>query len=237
MADYNINQDSSYPHSMDVNFKPTASPLPEQKKAYDQYNTDYTNFLGNQETVGQLQDRYSNKFNIPFLEQNQQQQSNQLGVLGNQLQALPASVNSATANSMLTQGQKDRMVQSQQAPLAQQYNQVQTAANQTNQTLGTAQQNMGKMITAEQAQQMKMTQPWLQKYDQMNIQNAAENTQWTQTNQWELNRLLANQSAGVTLSEGQQNRLEQLAAQEDAFHNQLAIMDKQNQMYTDLWGS
>ncbi len=236
MADYSINQDPSYAHSMDVQFKPTPSPLPEQKKAYDQYNKDYTDFLGSQETVGQLQDRYSNKFNIPFLEQNQQQQSNQLGFLGNQLQALPASVNSATANSMLTQGQKDRMVQSQQAPLANQYNQVQTAANQTNQTLGTARTNMGQMITAEQAQQMKMTQPWLQKYDEMNIQNAAENTQWTQTNQWELNRLLANQSAGVTLSEGQQNRLEQLAAQEDAFHNQLAVMDKQNQMYTDMWG-
>lgn len=230
-----VNTDSSYPHSFDISFTPTESPLARQKSDYEQFNKDYTNFLGSQETVGQLQDRYANKYNVPFLQQQAQQQNNQLAMLGNQMQALPQSVASASSNSMLTSGQKARLVQNAQQPLAQQYQNLGAQATATNQALGTAEQNVNQAISAEQAQQMKMTQPWLQKYDFTTIANAAENTQWTQKNQWELDRLLANQSAGVTLSEGQQNRLYQLASQENAFQNSLEYLDKQNQLITEMW--
>lgn len=233
MAD--INQDSTYARSMDINFTPTASPIAAQREEFSKYNTDYTNFLAGQETVPQLQDRYSNRYNIPFLQQTNQQQLENMDFLGNAIKAAPASVNSASQNSLLTSGQKDRLVQARTAPLVENYGKIATSQAATGSQLATAESNLNKAISAEQAQQMKMTQPWLQKYDEMNIIQAAERTQWTQTNQWELNRLLSNQSTGVTLSEGQQNRLNQLAMQENAFQNELALLEKQNEYAVDMW--
>ena len=161
---------------------------------------------------------------MPFLQNTAQQQNNQVAYLGNEIQALPQSVASNSENSMLTSGQKDAIVRSQQAPLAQAYQNTATQANQTNQGLGTATQNVNQSVGQEQAQQMKMVQPWLQKYDTMAIQHAAQNTQWNQTNQWELNRLIDNQQSGVQLSEGQQDRLEKLAQQENGFQNELNLL-------------
>ncbi len=222
-----VNTDASYPHSLDFNFTPTDSPLPQQKKDYNTFNTDFTNFLGSQETVPQLQSKYGNMYNVPFLQDTAQKQNQTADMIGNQLRALPASINSSTQNSLLTQGQKDRMVQAAQAPLATQYTSIAGEAGRTNQALGTAQTNQNTAVTSEQAQQMKMVAPWLQKYDAMTIMNAAENTQWTQKNQWELNRLLANQSTGAQLSEGQQSRLEHLASQENLFQAQMEQIKEQ----------
>lgn len=235
-----VNGSSSYPNSQAFSFTPTPSPLPGQKAESAQFNGDFTNFLQGQQTVPQLQDKYSNKYNVPFLQGNAQQQSNQLGTLGNQMQALPASVNSASQNSLLTSGQKDKVVSSQFAPIQQAYNQTATSLGQTNQALGTATQNVNQSVGQEQAQQMKMAQPWLQKYDTMAIQHASANTQWNQTNQWELNRLIDNQQAGVQMSEGQQNRMEQLAQQENGFQNNLTLLEKQASYYKSksfqAWG-
>jgi hypothetical protein len=232
-----INTDPNYAHSLDFNFTPSPSPIPQQKADYNTYNQQFTDFLGNQSTVPQLQDKYKNMFNIPYLQDTAQKQNNLAQMDQNQLYALPASVNSSTQNSLLTQGQKDRMIQAQSAPIATRLNQEQTAAGQTNAALGTAQTNMGQAVSAEQAQQMKMTQPWLQKYDAMTIANAAENAQWSQSNQMELDTLLANQRSGIALSEGQQQRMEQLAYQENAFQNNLALLEKQASYPTQYWGS
>src|SRR5258708_31315401 len=83
MIDYgNVNTSganaNNYPHSMDINFTPTPSPLPAQKQAYNDYNTAFTGFLNSQETVPQLQARYQNRYNIPFLQTQAQQQGEQM---------------------------------------------------------------------------------------------------------------------------------------------------------------
>lgn len=236
MIDYGLmNTSKDYAHSFDINFKPTPSVIPEQRKEQNTFNTDFTNFLNKQETVPQIQDRYSNKYNVPYLQQQNQQQMEQMNMLANSLKAIPQSINSASSNSLLTQGQKDRLAQSQAMPLQNQYNTVANAQSMTGQQLGQAEQNVNKAVSFEQADQMKKTQPWMMKYNTMNIVQAAERTEWTQTNQWELDRLLANQQTGATLSEGQQNRLYQLASQENAFHNQLDMLEKQNEYAVDMW--
>src|SRR5258708_968942 len=141
MIDYgNVNTSganaNNYPHSMDINFTPTPSPLPAQKQAYNDYNTAFTGFLNSQETVPQLQARYQNRYNIPFLQTQAQQQGEQMADVGNQLQALPLSVASDSQNSTLTQGQKDAIVQSRSVPLTQEYNTMQTAYGNTSKALG-----------------------------------------------------------------------------------------------------
>ncbi len=212
---------NNYAESQNFNFTPTPSPLPVQKTAFDLYNKDFTGFLAEQETPTQIVDRYSNKYNIPFLQEQAQKQNENATYLGNKISAIPSNVATSSANSMLTTGQKARVEQSMAAPLTQEYNAAVGNAGATNTQLNAAGTNVNTAVGLEQAQQMKMTQPWLQKYDAMTIQNAAENTQWTAINSWELDRLTKNQAAGVQLSEGEQSRLLQLATQEAAFQSAL----------------
>lgn len=220
-AQINYSTPANYADSQDFAFTPTPSPIPAQRAAYDTYNTDYTNFINGQETPTAIADRYSNKYNVPYLQDQQQQNNLILGALGNQITALPASIGSASGNSMLTTGQKARLVQSAAAPLTQDFTSVSQNANSVNAALGTAETNVNQSIGFEQADQMKKLAPWLQKYDAMTIMNAAENAGWNATNSWELDRLSKNQAAGITLSEGEQNRLEDLASKEAAFQSAL----------------
>lgn len=218
---------ANYAESQNFDFRATPTPLPQQKADFNAFNAEYTNFINGQQTPTQIADRYANKYNVPFLQEQQQKNNLILGNIGNQISAIPTSVASASANSMLTQGQKDRIIQSQTAPLAQEYNGLVQNANQVNQAAQQATENVDRAIGFEQADQMKKLAPWLQKYDFNTIANAAENTQWTQTNQWELNKLLANQQAGVTLSEGEQGRLYQLAEMEASFQSALDNISEQ----------
>lgn len=211
----------NYSNSKNFSFTPTPSPLPAQKAAYDTFNTDFTGFINAQETPTQIADRYSNKYNIPFLQEQAQKQNENVTYLGNQISAIPSNVSTSSANSMLTTGQKARVAQSQAAPLTQEYNTAVTAAGNTGTQLNAAGSNVNTAISLEQADQIKKLSPWTQKYDAMTIQNAAENTQWTATNSWELDRLIKNQAAGVQLSEGEQSRLLQLATQEASFQSAL----------------
>lgn len=208
---------NNYARSMDFSFTPTPSPLPGQREAFNTFNSDYTNFINAQETPTAIADRYSNKYNIPYLQEQAQNNNLILSALGNQIKALPGSVGSASGNSMLTAGQKDRVIQSQAAPLTQDFNTISANATGVNSALGAADANVLKAVGFEQADQMKKLTPWLQKYDAMTIMNAMENSQWSQTNSWELDRLSKNQAAGVTLSEGEQKRMYDLAAQEATF--------------------
>lgn len=236
-----------YAESQNFDFTATPSPIPQQKEDYAKFNTAYTNFINSQETPTAIADRYSNKYNLPYLQEQAQQNNLMLSSLGNNIRALPASVAGASGNSMLTAGQKERVVASQAAPLTQNYNTMAGNANVTNQAIATAQDNVNKAIGFEQADQMKKLAPWLQQYDFDTITRAAENTQWTQTNQWEFNRLLANQQAGVTLSEGEQGRLYKLAEMEASFQAALDnIVESGNQArqtkkapsdLASLWGA
>ena len=224
-------QPSPYAESQNFDFTATPSPIPQQKEDYAKFNADYTNFINSQETPTAIADRYSNKYNMPFLQDKMTNEGNQLTYLGNQLQALPQNVASASANSMLTKGQKDRIVQAQAAPLQQTYGALASSVNNTGQQLQTGQGQIDRAIAFEQADQMKKLAPWLQQYDFDTIARATENTQWTQTNQWELNRLLANQQAGITLSEGEQGRLYKLAEMEASFQAALDNIQEEGNQY------
>ena len=231
-----INTDPSYANSQSFSFTPTANPLPQEAQAYSDLNTKYTNDINAQQTVPQIQQQSENKYNIPFLQNTANQQNAQANMVGNQLQTLPASIASASQNSLLTQGQKDNIVASRALPLQQQQQNLQTNANATNVALGTAETNQGNYVAATQAQQLKQLMPDLQAYDEMNIQNAAAQTAWNAQNAWELSNLINNAANGVNLSEGQQGRMEALASQENAFQNSLTMLQKQSQNYLNLWG-
>lgn len=213
----------------DINFSPTASPVDAERKTYNDLNSGFTNFLGSQATVPQLTTKYNDQFGIPQLQSNIAKGQEQYDALGNQLAGLPKDVAQRSQESILTQGQKNRVVQAEQAPILQQQNMLGQNINQMGNRLSTAQTNAGNMISAEQAQQTKMTQPWLQAYSNENVLSSMAMTGWTQSNSQELERLLANQKAGITLSEGEKDRANQLAMKEKEFENNLKVQSAKNQ--------
>lgn len=210
-------------NNFNVNFTPTASPLEDTKKRYSDLNTGFTNFLNSQETVPQLTTRYNQQYGIPQMQNNLQQGQEQYDYLGNQIRSMPTSVAQGSQESILTQGQKDRVVQSRQAPILEQQGVLGQNLSQLGNRLSTAQTNANQMISAEQAQQLKMTQPWTQAYNTESVLSTMAMTGWSTQNSMELQRLLANQSAGIQLSEGEKNRMNALAVSENNFEHQLKL--------------
>lgn len=212
-----------------VDFKTSTSPLEDTKKRYSDLNTGFTSFLNSQETVPQLTTRYNDQFGIPQMQNNLQLGTEQYDYLGNQIRSMPQSVAQGSQESILTQGQKDRVVQSRQAPILEQQGVLGQNLGRLGERLSTAQTNASNMINAEQAQQMKMTQPWLQQYNTESVLSTMAMTGWSTQNSMELQRLLANQSAGITLSEGEKNRAHELAMAENNFERQLKLAKEQPQ--------
>ena len=71
--------------------------------------------------------------------------------------------------------------------------------------------------------------PFERGFDLLQQRQAREFTGYTTNNQLELDRLLANMSAGVTLTEGEKTRANQLAIAEAGYRNQLEGIRLQGQ--------
>lgn len=222
--------------NFNASFTPSASPLPGIQKTYGDLESGYSGAINAQPTVPQLTSKYNDQFNVPRLQQQVQQGNATSDMLGNQINAVPKDIQQGSQESILTQGQLSRMTQARQTPLLQEKNMVDQNLTRTGQNLGVAQSNANQMVTAEQAQQAKQLQPWLQQFSDEAVIAAHQMTGWTTQNAQELQVLLANQQAGVQQSEGEKNRMNQLAMQESQFHQQLQLQQDQ-QKFQSTQGS
>lgn len=207
--------------NFDVNFKPTASPINQQADIFGNLNNNLSGEIAGQGTVPDLINQYDNKYGVPQLQSSIQAGTEQYDALGNQIMNMPNSIAQRSQESILTQGQKDRQVQAESAPLLQAQGLLGQNLSRQQANLGVAQSNASKMVTAEQVQQEKELMPFLKAYDNEAILSSMRMTGWSFENQSELSRLLANQQAGITLSEGEKNRAQQLAIAEKGFQNEL----------------
>lgn len=205
----------------DINFTTTESPINKQADIYGNLNTGYANAIAGQATVPSLVTKYNEMFQVPQLQQAYNQGMEQYDNLGASIRAIPQDISQRSQESILTQGQKNRMVQAEQAPLLEQQGILGTNVTRLGQNLGTAQQNAGTMITAEQAQQTKELSPWLKQYDTEQVLSAMRMTGWTTENQMEFERLVTNAQMGFEMSENEKNRMHELAMQENEFNAQL----------------
>lgn len=217
----------AYEDQFNINFTPTTSPVGEQADIYAGIDKGYSDAIAGQSTVPQLTTKYNEMFGVPQMQQQLQQGTELFDTLGAQMRGLPKDIAQRSQESIVTQGQKNRMIQAEQAPILEQQGILGTNLSRLQSNLGTAQQNAGMMISAEQAQQAKELSPWLQKYDNQSVLSAMRMSGWTLENQMELDRLLANQQAGVTLSEGERNRANQLSIAEKGFAAQLEQIREQ----------
>lgn len=214
-------------NNFQVNFKPTASPVNQQADIFAGINKGYSDAIGSQTKVPDLITGYDQKYGVPQLQQSIQQGTEQYDALGNQIRNLPKDMAQRSRESIMTQGQTNRAIQAEQAPLLEQQGILGQNLSRQQANLGVAQSNAAKMVSAEQVQQEKELSPWLKQYDNESILSSMRQSGWTFENQSELSRLLANQQAGITLSEGEKNRAQQLAIAEKNFQNQLELNKQQ----------
>ena len=195
----------------------------------------FDQLLKGQETLPAIQDRLGNKYGIPDLQENYLRQKEAGEQVGNQVRGLAAGTKDRFAESMLTQGQVNNVINKEAKGLLEQFNSLGQITEQTGQRLAMAEQNLNNEAKMELAQQQKEMTPWLQSYDMMNIMQARESANWGITSQLELNRLLSNQSSGLQWTNAEANRANALAMQEKEFQNSLTMLEKTNEYALDLW--
>lgn len=227
-----------FDNSAAVSFTPTASPIPNIQGQYKTAEQGYSNAINSQPTVPQLTAKYNDQFGVPQLQGQVQGLQSDADKLTSQINMAPKTIAQASQESILTQGQKDAAVQNMTQPLQQTLNTVNTNLSRVQSNLGTAQTNAGNMVTAEQAQQTKQLLPWTQQFSDLNVTTAMQMTGWTTENAQQLQVLLANQQAGVTLTKDEQDNLNALAQKEQDFENNLKLQqDAEKNSYAPISSS
>ncbi|MCP3681682.1 MAG: hypothetical protein GY861_03235 [bacterium] len=197
---------------------------------------DFTGFLQGQETLPAIQQRYENRFGIPDLRENYLRTKEAGEMIGNQIRGLPESINQRTQESMITQGQRDKILNKEAGNLIDIFNSLGQITESIGNRLAMGEQNLNQAAKLEMAQLQKDTQPWLMKYELMNIMQTREFTGWGTVQSLELNRLFANQASGLDWDQGKEDRLNKLAMQENQFAHELNLLEKESQYFLDLWG-
>lgn len=210
-----------FDNSANVSFTGTASPIPQIQGQYSDLEKGYTGAIAGQATVPQLTTKYNDQFGVPQLQGKIQSDQAQADNLSTQINNVPKTIAQASQESILTQGQKDAATTAMQTPLNQQLSTLNTNTTRDQSALGTAQTNASTMTTAEQAQQTKELLPWTQAFSDANVTTAMQMTGWTTQNAQQLQVLLANQSAGVTMTNQERQNMEALAQQEQGFEQAL----------------
>lgn len=212
-----------------IDFKPTASPVAEQANIFKNIDTGYAGAIAGQAKVPDLINKYDQQYGVPQMQQQIQQGMAQYDALGNTINNKPNEIAQRSRESILNQGQKDRVVQAESAPLLQQQGLLGQTLSRQQANLGVAQGNAAKMVDAAQVQQQKELAPWLQQYSNENVMSSMRTTGWNFENQSELTRLITNAQNGITLSEGEKNRANDLAMKEKEFENNLKVQNAKNQ--------
>jgi hypothetical protein len=174
----------------------------------------YTGAIGGQETMSALAARLGQEQGLPTLRIN----SNRLN---DTLRNIPSVVTNAARGNEVSQNQADRMISNQQqkiSPFAQE------ATRQTQNAQDTVNTQMGY----EQADQAKALMPYTMEQSLASERWARETTMFTTQNQNELDALMNKISSGVTLTEGEQTRANQLAIAEKGYQNALKIAEMDN---------
>ena len=177
----------------------------------------YSAAIAGQPTVSALYGKIGQELGLPQL------QRTATG-LNETVANIPATYKAATRGFDVNANQQSRIIGTKQAalsPLAQQATtQAQTAEGQAK-----------DMLSMQLAQQEKELMPYEREYGILQDRLARESTGYSEDNEAELNTLITKLQSGVTLTEGERNRAQELAVLEKTYQNQLALQ-KQSQEFT-----
>ncbi|MBZ5529717.1 MAG: hypothetical protein LAN71_17710 [Acidobacteriia bacterium] len=178
-----------------------------QNTATADYLKRYTDFINSQEGASAMAGRIGQELGIPTLQSN-------ATMLRNTLTNLPSTYSKATTGYDVNQNQLSRIVGQKSSELA-------PAVTTAETSLANAQNVLGQRMGYEQIDQARLEKPFATEKDFLADRLARETTLYSQDNQNELNALITKIQTGVTLSEGEKNRANQLALQEKQYQQAL----------------
>jgi hypothetical protein len=180
----------------------------------------YTDFINSQEGSQAAATRIGSELGIPTLQAN-------ATMLRNTLTNLPSTYSAATTGREVNANQLSRIIgqkSSELSPL------VQTAET----SLAGAQGNLATRLGYLSNDQARQLLPYGAEKDLLSERQAREVSLYTADNQNELSSLINKLSMGITLSEGEKNRAQQLAVQEQSYNQakETAKSNPQTQIVT-----
>jgi len=171
-----------------------------QKTGMNDFVNRFSGAIKGQDKLGDMYSRIGKELNLPALYQGANE-------VNTQMANLPGTYNSATRGFDVNANQLNRIVSTKQAALA-------PAQESANLALANAQGELNTRIGFEQEQQAKELAPYQTEQQMLADYYARESTGFTQANGQELDGYIQKLNAGVTLSEGEKQRANQLAQAE-----------------------
>lgn len=215
------NFDQDDPNSFNIPQFLQPFPFQEQKAEGADFRQREAEYLANLESPEAVRQRFENRYGYQDLVESNLRVREQMRDVQAAAKATPENVASRARSTIVTQAQVDKIVNSEVRELMQTYADLGQIDAGQGERLGRIEQNMNDAAKLEFAKQQRDMLPWLQEYDSMHIMQAREFSGYTFANGLELSRLTANQSAGVTMREGDLGRMNQLAIAEMGFKNSL----------------
>ncbi len=187
--------------------------LTSQNAMSDDFLNRYRGAVTGQERVSDMATRIGGELGLPQLQSN-------ATMLRNTLTNLPSTYSKAVRGFDVNSNQLDRIIATKAGALAPA---VATAEN----SLAGAQSTLDRRLGYEQIDQQKELLPFQTEQSLLSERLARETTAFDRTAESELNGLIQKIQAGITLSEGEKNRAQQLAIAEQNFQNQLKLNNEQ----------
>ena len=204
MADYaenTLNKFGSQATSFAQGLQPRRTAFNAGQKAEGQdFLGRYTGAINKQEALPDMYKRIGIELNLPNLQQS-------ANTLNTTLANLPQTFGSATRGFDVNANQLARTI-------GQKASELTPVVTQANQALSTAQDQANKQIGFEQTQQQKLLDPYLREQDMLAQRQAREATGYSEDNQAELDTYIQKMKAGITLTEGEKTRANELAMNE-----------------------
>lgn len=163
----------------------------------------YTDFITGQEGSAAMYKRIGEELGVPQLQTN-------ANLLRNTLTNLPSTYSKATTGYDVNTNQLARII-------GQKAGELSPAVETTERALSSAQGNLTTRMGLEQADQERLAKPFGVEHDILSDRLARETTLFSQDNERELDALVAKINSGITLSEGEKNRAQELATNERNF--------------------
>jgi len=197
----------------------------------------FGDWLGGLETPQETRDKYSNKYGYEDLKEGYMRNKEAGDDLMASMRGTAGNVESRGFQTIMTQAQKDKVVQSEIAPLMEQYQSIGEIGESQGRRLAEIEGNLNDAAQLEMARQQQQMTPWLQEYQDINVKQAREFSGWTFASQLELDRLVSNRNAGLQWSNAEADRANALAQIEAKFKNDVELLEKENELDFSFWES
>ena len=220
MADFDINSTLD-PNKFDITGQIPEFDIGAQKEEGQSFLDSLRSFLGEQESLSAASDRIGKSLGLPQLREEKLRLGEISDDLTSSLFGLPDQIAGTTRNSLVTQGQRQNLIQSKAQPLQSNLARISEAGGRVGARLSSAEAEQSKRLGLAEKDKDRALLPFELGFSLLEQTQAREFAGYEFREQAELDRLVANQLAGVSLSQSERKRLTDLSIKEMGFRNAL----------------